>query len=110
PERRGHERAASSRRTGPRATVARRRALPQDGRAVLPAPSPAPSAPVPPAPSAPPATVSGRRTRVALVGSGYIAGVHLQVLRAVPDVRVVALCDVHHERAARLAKKHGIAA
>ena len=30
----------------------------------------------------PHAAMSGRRTRIALVGSGYIAGVHLQVLRA----------------------------
>lgn len=53
--------------------------------------------------------MTGRRTRVALVGSGFIADVHLQVLRTLRDVEVVALCDPARERAERLAKKHGVA-
>ncbi|MCC7397762.1 MAG: Gfo/Idh/MocA family oxidoreductase [Planctomycetes bacterium] len=54
--------------------------------------------------------VQGRATRVALIGSGFIADVHLQVLRHVPRVQVVAVCDPVRTRAEKLAKKHGIAA
>lgn len=54
------------------------------------------------------APVTGRSTRVALVGSGYIADVHLQVLRHVPDVEVVALCDSQRSRAERLAARHRV--
>lgn len=46
---------------------------------------------------------------MALVGSGFIADVHLQVLQSVGDVDVVALCDVSVERAAGLASKFSIA-
>ena len=53
--------------------------------------------------------MTGRPTKVALIGSGFIADVHLQVLKSVPDVQVVALCDVSLERAQQLAKKHGVA-
>lgn len=48
--------------------------------------------------------------RVALVGSGFIADVHLQVLRGLAGLRVVAVCDTVRERAERLARRHGIAA
>lgn len=59
--------------------------------------------------AAPPARIApAGRTRTALVGSGFIADVHLQVLRAVPDVEVVALCDPATERAQRLAQRHGV--
>jgi predicted dehydrogenase/nucleoside-diphosphate-sugar epimerase len=51
---------------------------------------------------------TGRPTRTALVGSGFIAEVHLQALRAVPDVAVVALCDTVRDRAERLARRFGI--
>ncbi|HEX5052489.1 MAG TPA: Gfo/Idh/MocA family oxidoreductase [Planctomycetota bacterium] len=54
------------------------------------------------------ATVTGRATRVGLVGSGFIADVHLQVLRAVPSVVVVALCDPQRTRAERLARTYGV--
>lgn len=47
-------------------------------------------------------------TRVALIGSGFIADVHLMVLRAMPGVEVVALCDTVLARAERLARKHRI--
>ena len=62
-----------------------------------------------PSSNSPAAIVAGRQTRTALVGSGFIADVHLQVLRSVPNVQVVALCDPMLARAERLAKKHGIA-
>ncbi|HEX6810223.1 MAG TPA: Gfo/Idh/MocA family oxidoreductase [Planctomycetota bacterium] len=54
--------------------------------------------------------VTGRATRVALVGCGFIAEVHLQVLRAVAGVEVVAVCDRQRARAERLAKKAGVRA
>ena len=52
--------------------------------------------------------VKGRKTRVALIGSGFIADVHLQVLQSVGDVEVVALCDVSKERATALAAKYAV--
>ena len=39
-----------------------------------------------------------RATRVALVGTGFIADTHLSALREVPAVEVVALCDVNLAR------------
>jgi len=47
-------------------------------------------------------------TKVALVGSGFIADVHLQVLRSLRGVEVVALCDTVRARAERLARKHRV--
>ena len=44
-----------------------------------------------------------------MIGSGFIADVHLQVLQSVADVEVVALCDVSEERAASLASKYAVA-
>ncbi|MCR9245399.1 MAG: Gfo/Idh/MocA family oxidoreductase [bacterium] len=57
-----------------------------------------------------PRTVTGRRTRVAMIGSGFIADVHLMVLRAAKDVEVIALVDPATARAERLAKKYGVPA
>jgi predicted dehydrogenase/nucleoside-diphosphate-sugar epimerase len=48
------------------------------------------------------------RTRTALVGSGFIADVHLQCLRAIRGVEVTALCDPAVERARRLAARHRV--
>lgn len=62
----------------------------------------------PPKQRAATSSVAGRRTRVALVGSGYIAEVHLQVLASLRDVEVVALCDTQRERAERLAARHRV--
>jgi predicted dehydrogenase/nucleoside-diphosphate-sugar epimerase len=47
---------------------------------------------------------------VALVGTGYIADTHLEALRLVPDVEVVALCDVALLRAQGAARRHGVRA
>lgn len=44
-----------------------------------------------------------------MIGSGFIADVHLQVLQSVGEVEVVALCDVSEERAASLASKYAVA-
>lgn len=57
-------------------------------------------------PHTPPAN---RPTRVALVGSGFIAEAHVLALRALPSVQLVAVCDPNVARAQALAKKHGIA-
>ena len=54
--------------------------------------------------------LAGRRTRVALVGTGFIADTHLEALREAPEVEVVALCDVVLERARAAARRHGIRA
>jgi predicted dehydrogenase len=56
------------------------------------------------------AALSGRRTRVALVGTGYIADTHLEALREIPEVEVVALCDVALARARAAAQRHSIGA
>lgn len=58
--------------------------------------------------SSKPEALTGRPTRLGLVGTGFIADVHLQVLQSVSDVQVVAVCDVSQERADKLAKKYGI--
>lgn len=47
-------------------------------------------------------------TNVALVGAGYISDYHLAALRALPGVRVTAVCDVNEGRATRWAQGHGI--
>ncbi|MFH0943637.1 MAG: NAD-dependent epimerase/dehydratase family protein [Planctomycetota bacterium] len=46
-------------------------------------------------------------TRVALVGAGYIADIHLEALAGLDDVRLVAVCDRDPERAERAARKCG---
>lgn len=58
-------------------------------------------------PAGPPRGAAGR-TRLALVGAGFIAEVHLEVLAEDPGVEVVALCDPHLERAQRLARRHRV--
>ncbi len=61
-----------------------------------------------PASPGPSSIVSGRRTRTAMIGGGFIADVHLQVLRAVAGVEVVAVCDPVLARADGLARRHGV--
>lgn len=46
-------------------------------------------------------------TRIALVGAGFIAQVHLQALRSVRGVEVTAVCDSDPGRAGRLARQAG---
>ncbi len=50
-----------------------------------------------------------KRTRIALIGSGFIADVHVQALASVPGVEVAALVDPVLSRAQALARRHGIA-
>lgn len=51
---------------------------------------------------------AGPVTRVAIVGAGSIAEIHLEALRTLPSVEVVALCDVAIERARSAARRHGV--
>lgn len=49
-------------------------------------------------------------TRVALVGAGFIADFHLEILSKLEHVEVVAVCDPVLERASALADKWGVPA
>lgn len=62
-------------------------------------PGPSHPRPDPPARALP----GARPLRVALVGAGYVAGFHLEVLAETPGVEVVAVCDVDLHRATVLA-------
>ena len=50
------------------------------------------------------------RFRVALVGCGRIADVHVDALRSVPDAVLAACCDLDEAAARDFATRHGIAA
>ncbi len=47
-------------------------------------------------------------TRVALVGAGFIADYHLEILRGTPRIEVVAVCDADRERATRTARRFAV--
>lgn len=47
-------------------------------------------------------------TRVAIVGAGFIADFHLEILSANPDVDVVCVCDANATRAEAAAAKFGV--
>ncbi|HOJ47409.1 MAG TPA: Gfo/Idh/MocA family oxidoreductase [Bacillota bacterium] len=48
------------------------------------------------------------KVRVGIIGCGGIAnGKHLPALKAIPEVEMVAFCDIVEERAAEAAKKYG---
>jgi predicted dehydrogenase/nucleoside-diphosphate-sugar epimerase len=51
---------------------------------------------------------SEAKTRVALIGAGFIAQVHLQVMRRCAHAEIVAVCDADLGRAQSLARQHGI--
>ncbi len=48
------------------------------------------------------------RQRLALVGCGYVSRTHLTAWQRVPDVEVVALCDVQADRCAARAREFGV--
>ena len=51
------------------------------------------------------------RTRVALLGTGFIADIHLESYRRfVPDAEVVAVCGSSDAKAAAFARRHGVPA
>lgn len=52
--------------------------------------------------------MSKEPVNVALVGAGYISDYHLGALRALPDIRVAAVCDLNLGRAQRWAQGRGI--
>ncbi len=49
------------------------------------------------------------RTRVAVVGAGFIADFHLEILRATPGVELVAVCDRVKHRAESAARRFAVA-
>ncbi len=51
---------------------------------------------------------NGRKTRVALIGAGFIADFHLEILTPLEDVEVVAICDPALGRARGLADKWSV--
>jgi len=53
------------------------------------------------------AAPSGRPVRVAVIGTGNIARLHLRALTAMPDVEVAALCDVNESALAAAAAQWG---
>ncbi len=57
---------------------------------------------------APRPPLSGRPTRVAVVGAGFIADVHLEILAGLADVEVLAVVDPALDRARALAARRGV--
>ena len=51
--------------------------------------------------------MSEKQYGVALVGAGVIAPVHAEALAALPNARLVAVCDVARDKADALAAKYG---
>ncbi|NPV06877.1 MAG: Gfo/Idh/MocA family oxidoreductase [Anaerolineae bacterium] len=51
--------------------------------------------------------MSGKQYGIALVGAGVIAPVHTEAISALPNARLVAVCDVVKEKADELAAKYG---
>lgn len=52
----------------------------------------------------------GRALRAALVGAGYVARFHRDLLAEMPEVELAALCDTDGERARAAARQWGVAA
>jgi len=52
--------------------------------------------------------VSMRDVKVGVIGSGFIAGVHLEALQSVPGAKIVAIASLEDERRKQLAKKYKI--
>jgi nucleoside-diphosphate-sugar epimerase/predicted dehydrogenase len=49
--------------------------------------------------------VTAKKTKVALLGAGYIADFHVEALRRLPDVALIGVCDLSRARAERLASQ-----
>jgi len=67
-----------------------------------------PTTPSPATPPPPPGPRVVGPTRVAVVGCGYIADYHLQILTALDEVDVVAVLDTDVERARVAAERYGV--
>ncbi|MGB5553930.1 MAG: Gfo/Idh/MocA family oxidoreductase [Flavobacteriaceae bacterium] len=48
------------------------------------------------------------KTRIALIGAGYITEYHVRGLKTVPNTEIVAVVSQHLENAQKFAEKHGI--
>jgi len=57
--------------------------------------------------AAPPLSAGIGPTRVAVVGAGFIADFHLEILAATEGVELVGVCDLDAERARRAAERFG---
>ena len=51
---------------------------------------------------------TGVKTRVAVVGAGYVANFHLEALKEMPGVEVVAVCDPALDRARAAVRQWGV--
>jgi predicted dehydrogenase/nucleoside-diphosphate-sugar epimerase len=51
---------------------------------------------------------TGTKTRVAVVGAGYVANFHLEALKEIPEVEVAAVCDPALGRAQAAVKQWGV--
>ncbi len=51
---------------------------------------------------------SAKKMRVAIIGTGWIAGSHIKALLAQPDVEIVAGCDLVEGKAAKFFAKYGV--
>jgi len=49
-----------------------------------------------------------QKIRIACVGAGYFARFHVEAWRRIPGVELVALCDLHLDRARALGKRFGV--
>lgn len=54
-------------------------------------------------------TRKSNRLRVGIIGNGGIGTVHARAYSKLPDVQIVALCDLIIERAQKLGEAHGVA-
>jgi NAD-dependent oxidoreductase involved in siderophore biosynthesis len=89
-------------------SVARSHAAPSGPAAILSRSQrePAAAAPAMTSPTTP--LRPGETVRVAVIGAGYIADYHLDVLRRIAGVEVVAVVDPDAARAGALAGRHGV--
>ena len=55
-----------------------------------------------------PTSLRTKATRVAIVGTGYIAEFHARGIRALPDVELVSVCDANLRRARSFAAEWGV--
>ncbi len=54
--------------------------------------------------------MNDQKIRVACVGAGYFARFHVEAWRRIPEVELVALCDLDRERARKLGGRFGVQA
>jgi len=52
--------------------------------------------------------MSNERVKIGIIGVGSISHVHIQAYKQLPNVELVAACDINAERAEKVAKQYGI--